>query len=145
MEDQLSFRRSLAVVVRRPGRDAVEDHPDRGAEEYDRVEAVVELPLVPHTALNEEGVTVVAAKELRHSILHPQPLPAVDLVRGCGPLGPARIIRVHHAIAPSAELSEHGRLACGRHPGYEDPRHSGHGIGMERRGRDSNPRGTEGP
>ena len=63
IQDHRSFHWSLPVLVRRSARDPVKDHVSRGAEQDDRVETAVELRLVPHAPLNEEGATIIGVQQ----------------------------------------------------------------------------------
>jgi hypothetical protein len=106
IQDHVSFLRSLAEVVRSSACDPVQDHLSRCAEQDDRVEPIVELPLVPHASLNEEGATIIGVQQPGHPLLDPQPLRTAVLVRGLDPLAPARIIGIYDAIPTSAKFGE---------------------------------------
>ena len=71
-DDPIAFRVGLAEVVRRANGHALEDHVGRGAEQDDRVEAVVEHSLVGDAAGDEQRFVSVLVQELSDPVLAPQ-------------------------------------------------------------------------
>src|SRR5262249_52275813 len=94
-------------------------HVGRGAQQHDRVEAVVEAPLVGDAARDEERSVALGGEELRDSILAPEP-PGVVAVE---PFAPASGVGLDRAEPAALERLERGRLARARHTGDEDTPH----------------------
>src|SRR2546423_2554276 len=72
VEDERALGGRLAVVVRRPCLDPVEDHLGGRAEQHDRVEPVVEPALVRHAAGDEERPLTVGGEEVGDPVLSPE-------------------------------------------------------------------------
>src|SRR6185503_17434029 len=121
IDDHRALQRCLAVVVGGSTCNAIEDHVGGGTQEHERVESVVELRLVRRVSGDEERARVIGVEQARHSVLAPEPLAAMELVRRLVRpiLAPAGLIRVHDAIPAPVESGERRRFARSRDAGHQ--------------------------
>ena len=117
LEDEVPLLSGLAKVVRLAAGHALEDHLGWRTQQYDRVEARIELPLVLDAPRDEEHSVAVVVEQRLDPVLTPHPL------RPRLPLGPTAVVGVHHPVTSPGELGERRRLARARHPRHK---HDGH-------------------